>query len=107
MAKIIAALLAVSASLGLCLQSPAGAQPKRTVTAVTQPFPTQPQYTRVDQPMLRDGLKAKSSGAIEVKLSAWPEMSLSGPELLRLVRAGQVDIGASPARPKAAGSTRW
>ena len=96
MAKIIAALLAVSASLGLCLQSPAGAQPKRTVTAVTQPFPTQPQYTRVDQPMLRDGLKAKSSGAIEVKLSAWPEMSLSGPELLRLVRAGQVDIGASP-----------
>jgi TRAP-type C4-dicarboxylate transport system substrate-binding protein len=93
MAKVI---LAISASLVLCWPSSVYAQPKLTMTVVTQPFPTQPQFTRVDQPMLRDGLKAKSNGAIEVKLSAWPEMGLTGPEVLRLVRAGQVDIGAAP-----------
>jgi len=63
---------------------------------VTQPIGTQPQFTRVDQPILRDGLKSKSNGRIDVKLSAWPEMGLTGPEILRLVRAGQVDIGAAP-----------
>jgi TRAP-type C4-dicarboxylate transport system substrate-binding protein len=90
------ALLAICAALGLSWPAGVHAQPKRTITVVTQPFPTQPQFTRVDQPLLRDGLKARSNGAIEVKLSAWPEMGLSGPEVLRLVRAGQVDIGASP-----------
>src|SRR4029077_13395134 len=59
-------------------------------------FGTQPQFTKVDQPILRDGLKAKSNGQIDVKLSAWPEMNLNGPEVLRLIRAGQVDIGAAP-----------
>jgi TRAP-type transport system periplasmic protein len=96
MAKMIRAMLALSASLGLCWPSSLYAQAKQTITAVTQPLPTQPQFTRVDQPMLRDGVKTKSNGAIEVKLSAWPEMSLTGPEVLRLVRAGQVDIGGSP-----------
>jgi TRAP-type transport system periplasmic protein len=88
--------LLLSAVVGLGLPSPGQAQQKRTITIVTQPFPTQPQFTRVDQPLLRDGLKAKSGGAIDVKLSAWPEMGLTGPEVLRLVRAGQVDIGAAP-----------
>src|SRR4051794_36624444 len=74
----------------------ADAQQKLTVTIVTQPFGTQPQFTKVDQPILRDGLKAKSNGQIDVKLSAWPEMGLNGPEVLRLIRAGQVDIGAAP-----------
>ena len=74
----------------------ADAQQKMTVTIVTQPFGTQPQFTKVDQPILRDGLKAKSDGRIDVKLSAWPEMGLNGPEVLRLIRAGQVDIGAAP-----------
>jgi TRAP-type C4-dicarboxylate transport system substrate-binding protein len=74
----------------------AEAQQKMTVTIVTQPFGTQPQFTKVDQPLLRDGLKAKSEGRSDVKLSAWPEMGLNGPEVLRLIRAGQVDIGAAP-----------
>lgn len=74
----------------------ADAQQKLTMTVVTQPFGTQPQFTKVDQPILRDGLKAKSNGQIDVKLSAWPEMGLNGPEVLRLIRAGQVDIGAAP-----------
>ena len=84
------------AAVALTLAGPAAAQQKMTITIVTQPFPTQPQFTKVDQVLLRDGLKTKSGGNIDVKLSAWPEMGLTGPEVLRLVRAGQVDIGAAP-----------
>ena len=43
---------------------PAG--PKVSIVAVTQPLPTQPQYTRVDVPVLKEGLAAKSGGRIEV-----------------------------------------
>ena len=89
-------VLPAIAALWLGTAATADAQQKLTITVVTQPFGTQPQFTKVDQPILRDGLKAKSNGQIDVKLSAWPEMSLNGPELLRLVRAGQVDIGAAP-----------
>jgi TRAP-type C4-dicarboxylate transport system substrate-binding protein len=73
----------------------AHAQQKMTITAVTQPLATQPQFIRVDQALFRDVLKSKSGGAIDVKLSSHAEMSLTGMEVLRLVRAGQVDIGAS------------
>lgn len=66
------------------------------VSIVTQPGPALPQYTRVDIPMLREGLPAKSSGRITVQLASWPERNLNGPEIIRLVRSGQVDIGAVP-----------
>jgi TRAP-type C4-dicarboxylate transport system substrate-binding protein len=66
------------------------------LVAVTQVSPTLPQYTRVDQPFLRDGLQKASNGRIEVKLASWPEMNVGGPEVLRLVRSGQVDIAAVP-----------
>lgn len=66
------------------------------IVAVTQVSPTLPQYTRVDQPLLRDGLQKASNGRIEVKLASWPEMNVGGPEVLRLVRSGQVDIAAVP-----------
>ena len=89
-------VLPAVAALWLATAATADAQQKLTITVVTQPFGTQPQFTKVDQPILRDGLKAKSNGQIDVKLSAWPEMGLNGPEVLRLVRAGQVDIGAAP-----------
>jgi TRAP-type transport system periplasmic protein len=89
-------LLSAIAACWLATVATADAQQKMTVTIVTQPFGTQPQFTKVDQPILRDGLKAKSNGQIDVKLSAWPEMNLNGPEVLRLIRAGQVDIGAAP-----------
>ena len=46
--------------------------------------------------MLRDGLRTKSGGRIDVQVSSDAERSLGGQEVLRLVRAGQVDIGASP-----------
>ncbi|WP_159595432.1 TRAP transporter substrate-binding protein DctP [Hydrogenophaga sp. BPS33] len=70
--------------------------PKVVIQAVTQATPTLPQYTRVDQPILRDGLAKASNGRIEVVLSTWPERNVSGPEVLRLVRSGQIDISTSP-----------
>jgi TRAP-type C4-dicarboxylate transport system substrate-binding protein len=69
--------------------------PKVTITAVTQPNANFPQYTQVDVPLLRDGVAQRSNGRIEVKLSSWPEMNLSGPEIIRVVRSGQIDIGAA------------
>lgn len=70
--------------------------PKIAVQAITQVSPTIPQYTQVDQPMLRDGLKAATNGRVEITLSSWPERNVNGPEVLRLVRSGQVDIAAGP-----------
>jgi len=67
--------------------------PKVTVVAVTQPLPTQPQYTRVDIPILRDLVRERSGGRIEVQLSTHAERNLTGQEIIRLVRSGQVDIG--------------
>jgi TRAP-type C4-dicarboxylate transport system substrate-binding protein len=70
--------------------------PKIAVQAITQVSPSIPQFTQVDQPMLRDGLKAATNGRVEVTLSSWPERNVNGPEVLRLVRSGQVDIAAGP-----------
>ena len=70
--------------------------PKIAVQAITQVSPTIPQYTQVDQPRLRDGLKAATNGRVEITLSSWPERNVNGPEVLRLVRSGQVDIAAGP-----------
>ena len=70
--------------------------PKVTITMATQPGPGLPQFSKVDVPMLRDDVPKKSGGRVEVKLASWPEMNLNGPEVIRLVRSGQVDIGAAP-----------
>jgi TRAP-type transport system periplasmic protein len=88
-------------ALGFAFTSPSFAQtippgPKIVIQAVTQASPNLPQYTQVDQPMLRDGLLKASNGRIEVALASWPERNVSGPEVLRLVRSGQVDIAAVP-----------
>jgi TRAP-type C4-dicarboxylate transport system substrate-binding protein len=71
---------------------PAGA-PLR-LSAVTQPLPTQPQFTRVDIPYLREAIPKRSNGRISVQLSTHAERNLAGNEIVRLVRSGQVDIGA-------------
>ena len=86
-----AALLATG--LAAAQEVPPG--PKVTIVAVTQPLPTQPQFTRVDVPVLKEGLARASNGRIEVQLSTHAERNLSGTELVRLVRSGQADIGAS------------
>ena len=89
------ALAALTANNSVRAQTlPAG--PKVSITMATQPGPTLPQYTKVDIPMLREGVPQKSGGRIDIKLASWPEMNLNGPEIIRLVRSGQVDIGAAP-----------
>jgi TRAP-type C4-dicarboxylate transport system substrate-binding protein len=89
-----------AAALSFCALA-AGAQtlppgPKVTVSAVTQLTPTQPQYVKVDVPMLRDGVSKASNGRVEFNLRAYPEANVSGPEAIRLVRSGQVDIVGAP-----------
>ena len=87
----------LSALVALTFASQAAAQgAKITVQAITQASPNIPQYTRVDQPMLRDGIAKATNGRVEMVLASWPERNVSGPEVLRLVRSGQVDIAAAP-----------
>ncbi len=90
----------LGAVAALALTGAASAQglppgPKVSVVAVTQPLPTQPQYTRVDVPLLREQTAQRSNGRIEVQLSTHAERNLSGTELVRLVRSGQADIAAA------------
>jgi len=86
------ALLAALAASGVAsAQAPI---PKQTISAVTQPLPTSAQFTLVDVPFLREGLPKASNGQITVQLSSHSERNLGGNEIVRLVRSGQVDIGA-------------
>ncbi|QEI08031.1 TRAP transporter substrate-binding protein [Pigmentiphaga aceris] len=73
----------------------AASGPKLQIQAITQVSPNVPQYTKVDQPLLRDGVNKATSGRVDVVLSSWPERNVNGPEVLRLVRSGQVDIAAA------------
>lgn len=86
------ALLAALSTAGVV--SAQTALPKLTISAVTQPLPTSAQYTLVDQPLLRDGLAKASNGQFTIQLSSHAERNLGGNEIVRLVRSGQVDIGA-------------
>lgn len=90
----LATLAALLSGHGYAQSAPAG--PKIAVQAITQVAPNLPQYTKVDQPLLRDGMAKLSGGRVEVTLSSWPERNVNGPEVLRLVRSGQVDIAAAP-----------
>jgi TRAP-type C4-dicarboxylate transport system substrate-binding protein len=82
----LAALAAVLAAGGACAQA--------TVRIVSHPVATMPQFTLVDVPLLRNELPKKANVAVD--LAAWSERNVGGPEVLRLVRLGQVDIGAAP-----------
>lgn len=90
----IAAALPLAPVSGLAQTLPPG--PPISVQMVTQPGPTTLQFTRVDIPLLREGLPRASNGRVQVTLASWPERHLNGPEIIRLVRSGQVDIGAVP-----------
>jgi TRAP-type transport system periplasmic protein len=91
---IAAAMLGGSLTLAQAQGLPPG--PPVTIQAVTQVGPQLPQYTKVDIPLLREGVPQKSGGRISVTLASWPERNLTGPEIIRLVRSGQVDIAAVP-----------
>lgn len=86
------ALLASLATSGMAFAQTA--LPKLTISAVTQPLPTSAQFTLVDIPFLREGLPKASNGQFTVQLSSHAERNLGGSEIVRLVRSGQVDIGA-------------
>lgn len=85
------ALAALPALAQVPASLPAG--PQVRIAAVTQPLPTQPQYTQVDIPILRDRVQQNSGGRVQVTLSTHAERNLSGNEIIRLVRSGQVEIG--------------
>jgi TRAP-type C4-dicarboxylate transport system substrate-binding protein len=85
----------LGAGLGAALLA-GGAQAQTSITMVTQPSPQIPQWARVDVPLLREGLPQRSQGRLRVTLASWPERNLNGPEIVRLVRSGQVEIGAVP-----------
>jgi TRAP-type transport system periplasmic protein len=91
---MFAALAAATLALPAAAQTTLPAGPRIAITAVTQPLPNQPQMVLVDQPILRDQLQARSNGRIQVTLASHAERSLGGAEIIRLVRAGQVEIGA-------------
>jgi TRAP-type C4-dicarboxylate transport system substrate-binding protein len=93
--RTLAACLAMAVAPAIA-QMPATlpAGPAIRISAVTQPLPTQPQFTRVDIPYLREMLVQRSNGRIAMQLSSHAERNLGGNEIVRLVRSGQVDIGA-------------
>lgn len=84
------AVMALAPTIAAAQQTPIKIQ------AVTQANNMMPQVTEVEQPILRDGLNAKSDGKIELSLFSWVEKNINGSEVLRLVRSGQVEIGAAP-----------
>src|SRR5262249_22981971 len=88
-------LLVLAAWPGLS-QSTLGPGPKVTVSILAHPIPTHPQYSKLDQPFFRDTLTQRSGGRIEFKTSTWTEMSITGYEIVRMTRQGQVEIGNTP-----------
>ena len=89
-------LAALAASMQMSVASAQSTGPKIAVQAITQVTANMPQYTAVDQPLLRDGMAKATNDRVQVTLAAWPERNVNGPEVLRLVRSGQVDIAAAP-----------
>lgn len=94
--KVSMLSMVVAASMQISVASAQGAGPKIAVQAITQVSPNMPQYTAVDQPLLRDAMAKATNDRVQVTLAAWPERNVNGPEVLRLVRSGQVDIAAAP-----------
>ena len=97
MFRTVKLALTTTAFLAIGLAVSALAQEKLTITAVTQPLNTQPQFTRVDQ--VRAARRPEGEVGWQdrgARSRPMPRRSLGGQEVLRLVRAGQVDIGASP-----------
>ena len=92
---VLLALAALVACAPLSAQ-PLPAGPKVKVTAVTQLSSALPQFTRVEIPMLREDVPKTSGGRVEFDLKSMTDMNIQGPEMIRLVRSGQVDVGAGP-----------
>jgi TRAP-type C4-dicarboxylate transport system substrate-binding protein len=76
-------------------QATLGPGPQLAVSTVTQSIPTLLQYVRVDKPYYNEIIPQRSKGRVQTKASTWAEMNLTGTEIIRLTRAGQVEIGGS------------
>lgn len=93
---VLAVLFIVLAAGHAVSQSALGPGPKLTVSILAHPIPTHPQYAKLDAPFFRETLAKRSNGRIEFKTSTWTEMSITGYEIVRMTRQGQVDIGNAP-----------
>jgi TRAP-type C4-dicarboxylate transport system substrate-binding protein len=90
---VVAALTAV----GAVAQEPSlGPGPKISITAVSHPIPIHPQYAKLDSLYYKELIAKRSNGRVEVKGSTWSEMNITGYEIVRMTRQGQIDIGNSP-----------
>lgn len=77
-------------------QSTLGPGPKVTVSLLAHPIPTHPQYSKLDMPFFRETLAQRSNNRLEVKTSTWTEMGITGYEIVRMTRQGQIDVGNAP-----------
>jgi len=72
-----------------------GPGPKVSIQLVAHPIPTHPQ-AKLDAQYYKDTVGPKSGGRVEVKAATWAEMNITGTEIIRMTRQGQVDIGGAP-----------
>jgi len=72
-----------------------GPGPKVTFQLVAQSTPTNLQYTLVEKRYAAE-IARRSNGRVEVRLATWAELGLTGFEILRLTRQGQVEVGGAP-----------
>jgi TRAP-type C4-dicarboxylate transport system substrate-binding protein len=63
-----------------------------TISFVGGGTPQLRQNSMVAKPYAEDVIPKRSNGRLKVDFSTWSEMNLTGPEIIRLTRAAQVDI---------------
>jgi TRAP-type C4-dicarboxylate transport system substrate-binding protein len=73
-----------------------GPGPKLTIQWIGHPTPTLPQRTVVEAPFVNETIPQRSNGRIDIKSATWAERNLTGNEIIRLTRQGQVDVGGAP-----------
>jgi TRAP-type C4-dicarboxylate transport system substrate-binding protein len=73
-----------------------GPGPKVSISLVAQSIPTLLQYSKVEVPYAKEIIPQRSNDRVEVRVSTWSEMNLTGNEIIRLTRQGQVEIGGAP-----------
>lgn len=93
---VLVVALVMLAAAPVLSQSTLGAGPKVNISVVAHPIPTHPQYAKLDAPFFKETLAQRSGGRLEFKLSSWTEMSITGYEIVRMTRQGQIDIGGAP-----------
>jgi len=73
-----------------------GPGPKLSLSVSSHPIPVHPQYSKLDAIYYNELIPKRSNGRISVKGSTWSELGLTGYEIVRMTRQGQLDIGNSP-----------